>query len=82
MNRPGQALTDALLKMATEGKRPRCGDWQDGSPWLSEDERLREIAAGWCHGCPIWTECDLAAKEHRVTAGVWAGRDRTRESRR
>lgn len=82
MSRPGQALTDALLRLAIEGKRPRCGDWNDGNPWLSEDAELRELATGWCAGCSIFAECDEAAKEYRVTFGTFAGRDRTRKARR
>ena len=80
MTRPEQSLTDALLRLATAGKRPRCG-W-NGDAWLSEDVVLRELAAGWCAGCSIWSECDAAAIEMRASFGVWAGRDRTRRSRR
>ena len=82
MSRPGQSLTDALLKMAGNGQRPRCGDWNDNNPWLSDDERLRAMAARWCAGCPVLAECGAAADETPERFGVWAGRDRTKRERK
>lgn len=81
MTPPGQTLNDALLRLAVEGKRPRCGDWNDGNPWLSEDVELRELAAGWCAGCSIFAECGEAATEMKITFGTWAGKDRTKRRR-
>lgn len=71
------ALTMALVKLASEGARPRCGDWTENNPWLSEDARLRGMAARWCAGCVVLAECDAAAVENRERFGVWGGRDRT-----
>ena len=82
MTRPGQTLTAALLKMADNGERPRCGDWNDNNPWVSDDPRLRAMAARWCAGCPILGECAQAAQEMKATFGVWAGRDRTQRERK
>ena len=82
MSRPGQALTDALLKMADEGQRPRCGDWNDNNPWLAEDPRLRALAAWWCDGCPIVAACAQAGKEMKVSFGVWGGQDLTKQGRK
>ena len=78
MTRPGQALTDALLRMADEGQRPRCGDWSEDSPWLSDEPGLRAMAARWCAGCQIVDECAQAGGEFKSTFGVWGGRDVTK----
>lgn len=73
----------ALVKLASEGARPRCGDWADETnPWLSEDPRLRAMAARWCTGCPVLAECDAAAVERKEKFGVWGGKDRTPRSRK
>lgn len=80
MTRPGQALTGALLRMADNGQRPRCGDWNDGNPWLADDPGLRAMAARWCEGCPIVEPCAQAAKEMKASFGVWGGRDVTKRS--
>lgn len=81
MTRPGQALTDALLRMADDGQRPRCGDWNEDNPWLADDPGLRAMAARWCEGCPVLAECDQAAKEMKASHGVWGGRDVTKRSK-
>lgn len=73
-----RALTAALVKAAAQGIRPRCGDWRDNNPWLSDDARLRLIAARWCGDCPLIVECGAAAKENKESFGVWGGKDRTR----
>lgn len=74
----GEVLDLALVKLAAEGLRVRCGDWMDGTnPWLSDDPRLRAMAARWCTGCPVMSECGAAAEERKETFGVWGGRDRT-----
>jgi hypothetical protein len=83
MNRPDarqamDALADAHAALLDAERRTPCQGWPDGSPWLSEDADERAMAAGLCTGCPLFTACDGAAAAHRVTFGVWAGRDRTR----
>lgn len=78
----GEALTRGLLGMAENGRRPRCGDWAEGNPWLSDDPGLRGMAARWCVGCPVLAECDRAGVEAKHTFGVWGGHDRTARGRR
>lgn len=80
MSRPSP-LTIALVKLAEDGRRPRCGEWGEGNPWLSEDSEVRAAAATWCTDCPVMAECADAAKQHRVAFGVWGGRDFTRRRR-
>ena len=48
--------------------------------FTDENPRTRAIAATYCNGCVVWSECD-AVGEHS-TFGTWAGRDRTRQARR
>ena len=73
----GRALTSALVRLASDGRRPPCGDWGDGNPWVSDDSRERAQAALWCRGCPVLAECGEAAEEADERFGVWAGVDRT-----
>lgn len=75
-------LHQGLVKAAAEELRIPCGAWSEGPPWLSEDPRLREVAAAWCQACPVIDECDQAAKWLRVDFGVWGGRDRTKRPRK
>lgn len=72
-----EELTMALVKLASEGRRPACGDWRENNPWLSDDPRLRAMAARWCRGCPVLELCGAAAVERKERFGVWGGRDRT-----
>lgn len=37
------------------------------------DRDVAELKAV-CRMCPVIAECDLFARRHQVTAGVWAGR--------
>lgn len=73
-----QELTSALVRLASEGRRPICGDWRDGSPWLSDDRHERAYAAILCQRCPVLSECAASADEAGETFGVWGGTDRTR----
>lgn len=77
MSRPSP-LSVALVKLAEDGRRPRCGEPGGPELWLSEDADERAQAAGLCVGCSVLIECENAAKQHRVTFGTWAGVDRTR----
>ncbi len=72
-----EALTRALVDLATEGRRPRCGEPGGHEMWLSDDATDRAQAARWCAGCPVLTECGAAADEHDERFGVFGGTDRT-----
>lgn len=72
-----EALTRALVVLATEGRRPRCGEPGGHDLWLSDDADDRAQAARWCVGCAVLTECGAAADEHGERFGVFGGRDRT-----
>ena len=71
-----EALTRALIDVASRGQRPRCGDYETSYLWLSEDAGERQLAALMCTGCAVWTECNEVGRYQWF--GVWAGRDRTR----
>jgi hypothetical protein len=63
------ALTVALLTAAANGLRAHCSDWVTHHYWLSEFEAERKLAMRACAGCPVFTECGVAAKaneEQRV----------------
>jgi len=69
-------LTTALVKMATEGRRPPCAGSGSDS-WLSNDWREREAAAVACGGCPVLDACDAAAEENgEVLRGLGRARPR------
>lgn len=72
-----EQLTRALVSLATEGRRPRCGEAGSHEMWLSDDATDRAQAASWCVGCPVLVECGAAADEHGERFGVFGGRDRT-----
>ncbi len=50
--------------------------------WLSDDATDRALAARWCTGCAVLTECGAAADEHDERFGAWGGRDRTAATRK
>jgi len=72
-----ERLTRALVDLATEGRRPRCGETGSPGLWLSDDAADRAQAATWCLGCPVLAECGAAADEQGERHGTWAGVDRT-----
>jgi Transcription factor WhiB len=72
-------LTRRLLDLVATGVKPHCSDPSDAWRWLSEDVNDRRIAAAFCSGCPVHTECDEAARANRESFGVWASKDRTRQ---
>ena len=76
------ALTMALIALADEGQRPRCGDASDRDMWISDDAKDREQAAAWCVGCPVLAQCGAAAEAENERHGVWAGVDRTPKPKR
>jgi len=72
-----ERLTRALVELATEGRRPRCGEAGSHGLWLSDDADDRAQAVRWCVGCPVLDECGAAADEHGEKHHVWGGVDRT-----
>ena len=72
-----EQLTRALVVLATEGRRPRCGEFGGHELWTSDDADDRAQAVRWCAGCRVLLECGAAAAEQGETHGVWGGRDRT-----
>jgi len=72
-----EQLTRALVGLATEGRRPRCGEPGGHAMWLSDDPADRAQAARWCAGCPVLAGCGAAADEHDERFGVFGGVDRT-----
>jgi len=69
-------LTQALVRAAARGDRPRCADGEVSYMFLDESPQTRAIASTYCSGCIIWQECDEVGKHQRF--GVWGGVDRTR----
>lgn len=76
MRTAAEAMTHALVQLATENRRPRCGDPVTRDLWTSEKREEREQAASWCVGCPVLHQCHDAAEETGETFGVWGGIDR------
>jgi len=72
-----EQLTRRLVDLAAQGRRPRCGEPGGHQLWLSDNADDRALAATWCTGCSVLTECGAAADERGERFGVWAGRDRT-----
>ena len=70
-----EQLTRALVTAAARRIRPRCGDYEVSHYWLSEHEGERALAATWCTGCVVFTECGEVGQHQRF--GTWAGVDRT-----
>jgi len=75
--RAAEQLTRALVELATQGRRPRCGDPGGHELWCSDDATDRALAAALCAGCAVLTECAAAADEHDERFGVFGGVDRT-----
>jgi hypothetical protein len=73
-------LTQALIRAAARGVRPRWGDYETAHLFLSEDPHERRIATAMCTGCVVWLECDEVGKHQKF--GVWASTDRTRHQAR
>jgi hypothetical protein len=68
-------LTQALVRAAAAGIRPRCADGETSWMWLDEDPRTRAVAASHCNGCVVWSECDQVGRYQ--TFGTYASKDRT-----
>jgi len=71
-----EQLTRRLVDLATQGRRPRCGEPGGHELWTSDDAIDRALAARWRDGCPVLVECGAAADELKATY-VWGGVDRT-----
>ena len=69
------ALQHALAGAAAKRQHVPCAG-RDAALWTSEDPAERELAAELCHGCPVLTECGLAAEATDEAWHVWAGQDR------
>lgn len=68
-------LHHAVTAANDEGQRVPC---TGRTEWTSEDREVRAEAARLCSGCPVLTECYVAAREHKERFGVWGGQDLTR----
>lgn len=71
------ALNAALVRLAANRARPRCGEAGAHEVFLSEKPEERALAASWCTGCPVRQECADAGAAIQANFGVWGGRDRT-----
>lgn len=72
-----EQLTRAMVGLAAQGRRPRCGEPGGHEMWCSDDADDRAQAVRWCTGCPVLAECAAAADEHGEKFGVFGGTDRT-----
>lgn len=75
-------LDRALLDLAADGRRPRCGEPDDHGLWTSDDRAERARAARLCAACPILRACAEAAEEERDTWTTRGGVDRRVRSQR
>lgn len=71
-----EALDRALLDLAADGRRPRCGEPADHHLWTSDARDERARAARLCAACPILRSCAEAAEEERDTWTTRGGVDR------
>lgn len=72
-----EKLTLALVRLAAEGCRPPCGDYNGHELWTSDSPEDRALAVERCQGCPLIRECHQAAEERGERWHVWGGFDRT-----
>jgi hypothetical protein len=73
-------LHHVLAELADTGQPPACT--REPDLWVSDDAVDREIAVHRCSGCRVITECAAAANEVHPPFGVWAARDRTKQTRK
>lgn len=69
-------LDRALLDLAADGRRPRCGEPDDHGLWTSEDRDERARAARLCAACPLLRPCAEAAEEENDRWTTRGGADR------
>jgi hypothetical protein len=73
------ALTMALLSLASKGLRPHCSQPETHHYyWTSEHEGERAQAALWCDHCPVLNACRKTAEHRGGVWGVWCGKDFSR----
>lgn len=72
----GERLTQGLVRLASEGRRPPCGEYGGHKLWTSDEAAERALAAQWCQDCLLIQECHDAAEERNERWHVWAGIDR------
>lgn len=75
-------LDRALLNLAAEGRRPRCGEHADTDLWTSDSIDDRRKAAELCARCPVLNQCAEAAEEQDERWHVFGGKDHTRHPTR
>ena len=73
-----ETLDHALVALAADGRRPRCGEHADRDLWTSDSVDDRRKAAQLCTRCPVLYACAEAAEEADERHHTWAGKDRTR----
>lgn len=69
------ALQHALAGAAANAQHVPCAG-RDAALWTSDDPDERALAAELCTGCPVLSECALAAESTNEEWHVWAGVDR------
>ena len=69
------ALQHALARAAANRLHVPCAG-RDAALWTSEDHAERALAAELCTGCPVLSECALAAESTSEKWHVWGGVDR------
>ena len=76
--RPGAlAAWDRLERALTDTVPPCAGQTE----WFADDPEVREWAAHHCRECPVIRHCAEFAVANSEVFGVWAGIDRTKQSR-
>lgn len=74
---PRAELDLELVRMASRGERPRCGEPSTGGNlWLSDDAEDRARAVVLCGPCPLLMACGAAADATGERFGVFGGVDR------
>jgi Transcription factor WhiB len=76
-----EALTRALINLASKGLRPHCSDPGTSELWLSDHPAERREAVKVCAGCPVIVECRTAAEARDERWHVWGGHDYTRRQK-
>jgi hypothetical protein len=69
------ALTLALLSMASRGERTHCSDPATHHLWCSEHDGERAVAIKLCDHCPVEDVCRETAELRGETWGVWGAKD-------
>jgi hypothetical protein len=78
--REWRTLAASLLETTLAGVAPPCTGPQSDL-WTDEAASRRAIAARLCRGCPVFAACAEAAEAVHEQWHVWAGVDRTSQTR-